>query len=111
MAVFGEVEFWLSLIKIITLTGLILAGLIIDLGGSPSGDRIGFRYWQDGKAFLEYKGTGSWGRFLGFWAVMVNALFAYMGCELVGVVVGEARNPRKTVPAAIRKTFFRILFL
>ncbi|KDN53618.1 putative DIP5-glutamate and aspartate permease [Tilletiaria anomala UBC 951] len=108
--VFGEVEFWLSMIKIITLTGLILAGLIIDLGGSPSGDRIGFRYWQGGRAFLEYKSKGSLGRFLGFWSVMVNGLFAYMGTELVAITVGEARNPRKSVPKAIRSTFFRILF-
>jgi len=33
-----------------------------------------------------------------------------MGTELVGVTVGEAKNPRKTVPAAIRKTFYRIIF-
>lgn len=108
---FGEFEFWLSLIKIITMTGLILLLLIIDLGGSPTGDRIGFRNWQDGKAFQEYPGTsGSVGRFLGFWNVMVVALFAYTGTELVGVTVGEASNPRKTVPSAIRKTFFRIVF-
>lgn len=110
VAVFGEVEFWLSLIKIITLTGLILAGLIIDLGGSPSGQRIGFAYWQDNRAFLEYKSTGATGRFLGFWSVLVVALFSYMGTELTAVVVGEAKNPRKTVPAAIRKTFYRIVF-
>jgi amino acid transporter len=60
---------------------------------------------------------------------MVNALFAYMGSELVGVtctpptlfpvfssthqtrlyVVGEAKNPRKTVPATIKRTFWRLL--
>ncbi|PWN47070.1 hypothetical protein IE53DRAFT_382405 [Violaceomyces palustris] len=107
---FGEFEFWLSLVKIITMTGLILLLLILDLGGGPNKDRIGFRNWQDGKAFKEYKSTGSTGRFLGFWSVMVNALFAYTGTELVGVTVGEAANPRKTVPAAIKKTFFRIAF-
>lgn len=40
----------------------------------------------------------------------VLALFAYMGTELIGVTVGEAKNPRKTVPSAIKKTFYRILF-
>ncbi|KAK6908424.1 amino acid transporter [Kwoniella mangroviensis CBS 10435] len=107
---FGEVEFWLSFIKIITLTGLILLGLIIDLGGVPGQDRLGFAYWKDGRAFKPYKVTGDTGKFLGWWNAMVLALFAYTGSELVAITVGEARNPRKTVPAAIKKTFFRIIF-
>ncbi|KAG8776407.1 hypothetical protein FRC16_004538 [Serendipita sp. 398] len=40
---------------------------------------------------------------------MVNSLFAYMGTELIGVTVGEAENPRKNIPKAIKRTFFRIL--
>ncbi|KAJ1022913.1 hypothetical protein NDA13_004962 [Ustilago tritici] len=108
---FGEVEFWLSLVKIVTMTGLIILLLVIDLGGSPTADRIGFRYFQDGLAFRSYPRTlGSKGMFLGFWSTMVTALFAYTGTELVGVTVGEAANPRKSVPSAIKKTFFRIAF-
>ncbi|TKY89843.1 hypothetical protein EX895_001140 [Sporisorium graminicola] len=108
---FGEVEFWLSLVKIVTMTGLILLLLIIDLGGSPTKDRIGFRNFQDDLAFRPYpKTSGAEGRFLGFWSTMVTALFAYTGTELVGVTVGEAANPRKSVPSAIKKTFFRIAF-
>lgn len=41
---------------------------------------------------------------------MVTATFAYLGTELVGVTVGEAQNPRKTIPRAIRLTFYRIVF-
>lgn len=37
-------------------------------------------------------------------------MFAYLGTELVGVTVGEAQNPRKTIPRAIKLTFYRILF-
>ncbi|WVQ72226.1 hypothetical protein IAR50_001775 [Cryptococcus sp. DSM 104548] len=107
---FGELEFWLSFIKILTLTGLILLALIIDLGGVPGQERLGFRYWKDGKAFLPYKTDGSVGKFCGFVNALVLALFAYMGTELIGVTVGEAKNPRKTVPAAIKKTFFRVIF-
>jgi yeast amino acid transporter len=33
-----------------------------------------------------------------------------LGTELVGVTVGEAQNPRKTIPRAIKLTFYRILF-
>jgi amino acid transporter len=41
---------------------------------------------------------------------MVTATFAYLGTELVGVTVGEAQNPRKTIPRAIKLTFYRIVF-
>jgi len=53
---------------------------------------------------------GAAGNFLGFWSTMVTATFAYLGTELVGVTVGEAQNPRKVIPRAIKLTFFRILF-
>ncbi|KAL1407982.1 amino acid transporter [Vanrija albida] len=106
---FGEVEFWLSLFKIIVLTGLIILGLIIDLGGVPGQDRIGFRYWKKA-AFKSYKLPGKKGQFLGFVNALVLALLAFMGSELIGMTVGEAKNPRKTIPSAVKKTFFRIAF-
>lgn len=88
--------------------------LIIDLGGVPGQERLGFRYWKNGNAFLPYKsavlGQGGVAKFAGFVNALVLALFAYMGTELIGVTVGEAKNPRKTVPSAIKKTFYRILF-
>ncbi|KAI0316684.1 dicarbixylic amino acid permease [Amylostereum chailletii] len=112
--VFGELEFWFSSLKVITLIGLLLMGFIIDLGGNPEHDRIGFRYWQH-----PYGPMGSYlesqvhnphlAIFLGFWATLINALFAFIGTELIGVTVGEAQNPRKNIPIAIRRTFFRIL--
>lgn len=84
--------------------------MIIDLGGVSGQERLGFRYWKNGKAFKAWKQPGDLGKFLAFVNALVLALFAYMGTELVGVTVGEAKNPRKTVPAAIRKTFYRIIF-
>ncbi|GAA5934760.1 hypothetical protein JCM10213_007856 [Rhodosporidiobolus nylandii] len=107
--VFGEIEFWMSFLKVVTLTGLIILGLVIDLGGAPGHDRIGFRYWRD-QPFSHYLEQTDTGVFLGVWSCFVTALFAFMGAELVGVTFGEAKNPRKTVPAAIKRTFFRLLF-
>ncbi|CAL3967823.1 unnamed protein product, partial [Diplocarpon coronariae] len=49
------------------------------------------------------------GRFLAVWATFTTAVFAYLGTELVGVTVGEAQNPRKVIPRAIKLTFYRIL--
>lgn len=112
--VFGELEFWFSSIKVITLVGLLIMGIVIDLGGNPKHDRIGFRYWNppDGPMghYLKDQVHGeSLSIFLGFWSTLVNALFAYIGTELIGVTVGEAQAPRKNIPIAIRRTFFRIL--
>ncbi|KAI1104216.1 putative amino acid permease [Jackrogersella minutella] len=106
---FGEFEFWLSSFKVVVIIGVILLALIIACGGAD-GDPKGFRYWDNPGAFRPYIATGSWGQFLGFWSTMVTATFAYLGTELVGVTVGEAQNPRKTIPRAIRLTFYRIVF-
>lgn len=110
VGIFGEFEFWLSSIKVLVIVGLIILSLVLALGGGPNHDRTGFRYWKDPGAFKEYVGTGAWGRFLGVWSSMITAVFAYLGTELVGVTVGEAQNPRKVIPRAIKLTFFRILF-
>jgi len=107
---FGEIEFWLSSFKVLTIVGLIILSLVLALGGGPDHDRKGFRYWKDPGAFKEYIDTGATGRFLGLWSTFVTATFAYLGTELVGVTVGEAQNPRRTIPRAIRLTFYRILF-
>ncbi|KAI5116242.1 hypothetical protein M0805_001236 [Coniferiporia weirii] len=106
---FGEFEFWLSSLKVIVIVGIILLSLVLALGGGPDHDRKGFRYWRNPGAFNTYILDGSAGRFLAFWSVITTATFAYLGTELVGVTVGEAQNPRKTIPRAIKLTFFRIL--
>ncbi|KAF8894571.1 dicarbixylic amino acid permease [Infundibulicybe gibba] len=112
--VFGELEFWFSSIKVLALIGLLLMGIIIDLGGNPKHDRIGFRYWKApngpmGHFLLSQVKDEQLSVFLGFWSTLTNALFAYIGTELIGVTVGEAENPRRNIPIAIRRTFFRIL--
>ncbi|KAL1715738.1 amino acid permease/ SLC12A domain-containing protein [Schizophyllum commune] len=107
---FGEFEFWLSSFKVITIVGIMIMSLVFALGGGPSHDRKGFRYWKDPGAFGEYIDEGATGRFLALWSTFVTATFAYLGTELVGVTVGEAQNPRRTIPRAIRLTFFRIVF-
>ncbi|KAL7760753.1 hypothetical protein ACKLNR_007288 [Fusarium oxysporum f. sp. zingiberi] len=105
---FGETEFVMAIVKIIVLVGLILCCFIISMGGSPSGDTIGFRYWNDPGAFAPYLEQGSLGRFLGFWSCMVQAAFMFMGCEVVGITYGEAKNPRRAIPRAVQQTIWRI---
>ncbi|SCV73725.1 BQ2448_6155 [Microbotryum intermedium] len=106
---YGECEFWFAIIKVLTIVGLIILGIILDAGG-VTGDPIGFRYWRNPGVFVQYLGIeGAKGRFLGFWAVLIQAAFSYIGTEIVAITAGEARNPKKTLPKAIRRVYVRIL--
>jgi amino acid transporter len=58
----------------------------------------------------EYASKGATGRFLGFFSTLVQAAFSYNGVELVATAAGEAENPRKNIPKAVRRIFWRILF-
>lgn len=114
--VFGEIEFWMSILKVLTCLGLILLLWIIALGGGPTHERLGFRYWKNPGAFIHYSNSaqdvaigGSKGRFVAFVSVLVTAVFAYLGSELVAVTFSETRNPRRAIPKAIKLTLYRIL--
>ena len=106
--IYGETEFILGAIKLTTIVGLIILMFIIMLGGGPNHDRIGFRYWKDPGVMLEYLETGSLGRFLAFWKVFTQATFSYGGSEMVVVAAGETENPRRNIPKAVRRVFWRI---
>ncbi|AOA65327.1 Dicarboxylic amino acid permease [Komagataella phaffii CBS 7435] len=107
---FGELEFWLSSLKVITVLGLIIMLFVFMLGGGPDHERLGFRYWTNPGAFAPWKGIASIpkAKFIAFVSSFVYAVFAYSGTELVGVVVAEASRPRRNVPRAIKLTFYRI---
>lgn len=110
VSIYGEAEFCFASIKIITIVGLLIFAFIIDLGGGPTRDRLGFRYWKSPGAMREYKDTGDAGRFLGLFSTLVNAAFSYGGVEMVAVAAGEAEDPRRNIPKAVRRVFWRILF-
>ncbi|KAK3709607.1 lysine permease [Vermiconidia calcicola] len=111
---YGETEFWLCTIKIMTIIGFMIFGICINAGAGQQG-YIGFKYWHEPGAFApslleQVNNDVPLAKFVGFWSVLIQAGFSYQGTELVGIAAGETDNPRKTVPAAIRKTFYRILF-
>ncbi|KZV99056.1 amino acid permease [Exidia glandulosa HHB12029] len=107
---YGEAEFWFASIKVITITGLIILGIVIDLGGGPDHDRLGFRYWKNPGPFAQYLDIpGATGRFLGFWACINQAAFSFIGTEIVAIAAGEAKNPRRNLPRAIKRVYIRIL--
>lgn len=75
-----------SSIKVITITGLIILGIVLDLGGGPNHDRIGFRYWKHPGPFAQFELIGgAKGRFLGWVAVLEQSAFSFIGTEIVAV--------------------------
>ncbi|KAF8583592.1 amino acid transporter [Ramaria rubella] len=108
--VFGECEFWFASIKVVTIIGLLILGLVIDLGGAPDHDRRGFRYWHHPGPFTQFLGIhGAKGRFLAFWSTLIQAAYSFLGTEIVGLTTAETRNPTKTIPSAIRGVWIRII--
>ncbi|KAJ5929382.1 hypothetical protein N7454_007230 [Penicillium verhagenii] len=111
---YGELEFWFSSVKVLTVVGFMIFAICVDAGVGTQG-YLGFRYWVHPGPFVAYEvadigGNEPLAKFIGFWSVMIQAGFSYQGTELVGIAAGETENPRKTVPSAIRKTFYRIVF-
>ncbi|KKY15186.1 putative amino acid transporter [Phaeomoniella chlamydospora] len=108
--VYGELEFFFSMLKIMLIIGINIMALVITCGGGPSGETIGFRYWRNPGPFVQYLGIGgSLGRFLGFWTTFNNALYAYSGIENITMAAAETKNPRRAIPMAARRIFIRIL--
>ncbi|KAJ2905120.1 hypothetical protein MKZ38_006366 [Zalerion maritima] len=97
---YGEAEFIFAIIKVIAVIGFILLGIVLNIGGTPTGGYIGGSYWVEPGAF--HNG------FKGLCSVFVTAAFAFAGTELVGLAAAETANPRKSLPTAIKQVFWRI---
>ncbi|UOE55478.1 amino acid permease [Cytobacillus oceanisediminis] len=100
---FGEFEFWFSLIKVVTIILMIIAGFgLIFFGIGNGGEAIGFsNLWEHGGFF-----TGGW---TGFFFALSLVIGAYQGVELIGITAGEAKDPKKTLTSAIQSIIWRIL--
>ncbi|CAO2655101.1 Nn.00g101650.m01.CDS01 [Neocucurbitaria sp. VM-36] len=111
VGIFAESEFWFAGIKIIMLIGLLFLAVILMLGGGPNHDRLGFRYWNDPGPVKEHIVGGAGGRFTAFLYVWVFSGFSfYFGPELIIVTSGEMYHPRKNLPIASRRFFYRLVF-
>jgi AAT family amino acid transporter len=101
--VFGELEFWFALIKVVTIVALIAVGFFVivfhagELGATASFSNL----WTHG-GFLPF-GIG------GVLLTLQIVMFAYSGVELIGVTAGEAENPAVVLPRATNGITARIL--
>ena len=100
---YGELEFWLALIKVLAIISMIIMGIgIIFIGIGNGGIPLGIsNLWVHG-GFMPFGIKG---------VILASsiAIFSYAVVELIGVAAGEAKNPEKTIPSAINKVFWRIL--
>ncbi|CCK69325.1 amino acid permease GAP1 KNAG_0C02140 [Huiozyma naganishii CBS 8797] len=103
---YGEAEFIFSIIKVITVVGFIILGIILNCGGGPVKGYIGGRYWHH--PYGAFVGDSAGARFKGVCSVFVTAAFSFAGSELVGLASAETANPRKSVPKAAKQVFWRI---
>lgn len=130
--VFGEIEYVSSLVKVIMTLIMIVVMIVINRGGMGKMGILGFKYWDYNKSNFEYniifglfrptfdlesdgmdpKGQGiggNWGRFLSVLAATLIVSYAYSGTEIVCVAACEAKDPRKALPLATKRVFWRIL--
>jgi len=106
---FGETEVVTGAIKVLCFLGLIIVAIVITAGGTPTHDHIGFRYWHNPGAWVDYNGiTGSTGHFLGFLAAFVNASFSFIGVEVVVITAAESMNPHRAIPQSASRVTYRI---
>ena len=97
---YAEIEFFVSIIKVVAVIGFIILGIVLIVGGGPNHQYIGGQYWRDPGPFAN--------GFKGVCSVFVTAAFAFAGTELVGLAAAETANPRKTIPRATKQVFWRI---
>jgi AAT family amino acid transporter/D-serine/D-alanine/glycine transporter len=100
---FGELEFWFALIKVVTILALIVAGIgVIVFHFGDFGSHASFtNLWSHG-------GFAPFGM-IGVLLTLQMVMFAYTGVELIGVTAGEAENPAVVLPRATNGIIFRIL--
>lgn len=102
---YGEGEFWFAMIKVAVVIFFLVLGVLM-IAGILGGTSPGLSNWTR-------EGDGTSAPFAhgitGILGVFMVAGFSFQGTELVAVAAGEAKQPDRTVPRAIRTVFVRIL--
>ena len=103
--VFGEMEFWLSLLKVGAIVAMILGGFGIMLFGIHSAGENQAAGLSNLWAHGGFMPNGIGGLIASFAVVM----FAFGGIEIIGITAGEAKDPQRVIPKAINAVPLRIL--
>lgn len=102
--VFGELEFWLALIKVVAIVTFLVVGVYFVLFRVPIEGMVpGFHLISENGGFFP---NGLAAAFV----IIQGVVFGFGGIELVGTVAGEADDPKVVMPKAIRTIIFRLVF-
>ncbi|RDS85502.1 amino acid permease [Dyella psychrodurans] len=101
--VYGEMEFWFTMIKVVTVVLMILGGAaMIWFGWGNGGHPVGFsNLWSHGGWFP----NGMHGMVL----ALPIVVFAFGGIETIGMAAGEAAHPERNIPRAVNSVLWRIM--
>nr|WP_288453314.1 amino acid permease [uncultured Pseudomonas sp.] len=99
--VFGEAEFWFSIIKVAAIVGMILLGCYLLFSGAGGEQASISNLWSHGGFFPN--------GISGLVMMMAIIMFSFGGLELVGITAAEADQPKTVIPKAINQVVYRIL--
>jgi L-asparagine transporter-like permease len=98
---FAEFEYWFAFVKVVAIVAFILAGSGLIFGFGPV-RAVGFANLTAHGGFFPHG-------LRGVWLAMTLTLTSYMGVEILGVTAGEAAQPEKTIPRAMRTVSLRLI--
>jgi AAT family amino acid transporter len=98
---FGTFEYWFSMIKVTAIGVFIVLGAAVLLGVHQQ-QPIGLANFHANGGFMP-KG------WLGVWLALAFVIFSFIGTEIVAVTAGEAHDPERSVPRAMRTMLFRLV--
>ncbi|KAF4425780.1 Proline-specific permease [Colletotrichum fructicola] len=108
--VYGEAEFWFASIKVFGIIGLLMLSAVLFFGGGPSHQPLWFSNWSDPGPVKEYIVSGNSGRLVAFLATITFSVYAFaFAPELLVVTGGEMDSPRRNIPTATRRYFYRLI--
>ncbi|GFM87579.1 aromatic amino acid transporter AroP [Pseudomonas cichorii] len=98
---YGEMEFWFSIIKVVAIISMIVFGAYLLASGNGGPDAAVANLWQYGGFFPN--GIG------GLVMAMAFIMFSFGGLELIGITAAEAQDPQRSIPRATNQVIYRIL--
>ncbi|OTA19703.1 amino acid transporter [Xenorhabdus beddingii] len=98
---YGETEFWFSIIKVTAIIGMIIFGAYLLISGNGGPQASITNLWQQG-GFMP-NGIN------GLVMAMAVIMFSFGGLETVGITAAEAENPERNIPKATNQVVYRIL--
>lgn len=108
--IYGETEFWFSIVKVLAIIGMIIFGSYLLITGKGGDQATVANLYNDGgfmpMGFLSQLPDGAWA---GLLVALVIIMFSFGGLELVGITAAEAKNPEKNIPKATNQVLVRIL--